>query len=49
MWRILVESRIASEPRLNDMFLQLVVDRDYDVAYKRQAVPDGGVCPFTRR
>jgi len=42
VWRILVENRTAVETRLNDMFLQLVVDRDYDVAYKRQAVPDGG-------
>lgn len=42
VWRILVENRIALETRLNDMFLQLVVDRDYGVAYKRQAVPDGG-------
>lgn len=41
VWRILVENRIALETRLNDMFLHLVVDRDYDVAYKRQAVPDG--------
>ena len=42
VWRILVENRIAVETRLNDMFLHLVVDRDYGVAYKRQAVPDGG-------
>jgi hypothetical protein len=42
VWRILVENRIALETRLNDMFLQLVLDRDYGVAYKRQAVPDGG-------
>jgi hypothetical protein len=42
VWRILVENRIALETRLNDMFMQLVVDRDYGVAYKRQATPDGG-------
>jgi len=42
VWRILVENRTALETRLNDMFLQLAVDRDYGVAYKRQAVPDGG-------
>ena len=42
VWRILVENRTALESRLNDMFLQLAVDRDYGVAYKRQAVPDGG-------
>jgi Domain of unknown function (DUF4194) len=42
VWRVLTENRIALDARLNDMFLQLVVDRDYGVAYKRQAVPDGG-------
>lgn len=42
VWRILMENRAALGTRLNDMFLQLVVDRDYGVAYKRQAVPDGG-------
>jgi Domain of unknown function (DUF4194) len=42
VWRILVQNRTALETRLNDVFLQLVVDRDYDVAYKRQAVPEGG-------
>lgn len=42
LWRILMENRAALESRLNDMFLQLAVDRDYGVAYKRQAVPDGG-------
>jgi hypothetical protein len=42
VWRILMENRTALETRLNDMFLQLAVDRDYGVAYKRQAMPDGG-------
>jgi Domain of unknown function (DUF4194) len=42
VWRILMENRTALETRLNDMFLQLIVNRDYGVAYKRQAVPDGG-------
>lgn len=41
VWRILTENRIALETRLNDMFLQVVVDRDYGLAYKRQATPDG--------
>ena len=52
VWRILVENRIALETRLNDMFLQLIVDRDYGVAYKRQAdagrrrdVPDSAAQP----
>jgi hypothetical protein len=42
VWRVLMENRVPLESRLNDMFLQLVVDRNYDVAYKRQAIPDGG-------
>ena len=42
VWRLLMENRALLETRLNDMFLQLVVDRDYGVAYKRQAMPDGG-------
>jgi Domain of unknown function (DUF4194) len=46
VWRVLAENRTLVETRLNDMFLQLVVDRDYGVAYKRQAMPDGaGVFP----
>lgn len=40
LWRVLTENRSSLETRLNDMFLQLVVDRDYGVAYKRQAMPD---------
>lgn len=42
VWRVLMENRVPLESRLNDMFLQLIVDRNYDVAYKRQAMPDGG-------
>ncbi|TVZ05029.1 DUF4194 domain-containing protein [Trebonia kvetii] len=42
VWRVMTENRTLLESRLNDMFLQLVVDRDYGVAYKRQAIPDGG-------
>jgi hypothetical protein len=41
VWRVLMENRVPLESRLNDMFLQLIVDRDYGVAYKRQAMPDG--------
>jgi hypothetical protein len=41
VWRVLTENRVPLESRLNDMFLQLVVDREYGVAYKRQAMPDG--------
>ncbi|MCW6005236.1 DUF4194 domain-containing protein [Micromonospora sp. CPCC 205371] len=41
-WRVLMENRSLLESRFNDMFLQLVVSADYEVAYKRQASPDGG-------
>ncbi|HEY4269492.1 MAG TPA: DUF4194 domain-containing protein [Galbitalea sp.] len=41
-WRIVIDNQQLLESRFNDIFLQLVVDRDYEVAYKRQAVPDGG-------
>jgi hypothetical protein len=41
-WRVLMENRSLLESRFNDMFLQLVVSPDYEVAYKRQAAPDGG-------
>jgi hypothetical protein len=55
-WRVLTENRVALQSHLNDMFLQLVIDRDYGLAYKRQAVPDGGASfptllhnlPYTR-
>jgi len=42
VWRVVVENRALLEIRLNDMLLQFVVDRDYGVAYKRQAMPDAG-------
>jgi len=42
VWRVLVENRVQLESRLNDMFLHLIVDRNYDIAYKQQAMPDGG-------
>jgi len=41
-WRILVENQQAVQARLNDMFLDLVVDHDHQVAYKQQAVPRSG-------
>jgi hypothetical protein len=41
-WRVLMENRGLLESRFNDMFLQLVVSPEYEVAYKRQAAPDGG-------
>lgn len=41
-WRVLMENRTLLESRFNDMFLQLVVSSEYEVAYKRQVSPDGG-------
>ncbi|MEV0584494.1 DUF4194 domain-containing protein [Nonomuraea sp. NPDC050310] len=46
-WRTLLESEAAIRSRLNDLFLDLHVDRRYEVAFKRQAQPDdvGGRFP----
>ena len=41
-WRILLESTSLLKSRLNDMFLDLHVDYNYEVAFKRQAMPEGG-------
>lgn len=41
LWRVLTENRAALESRLNDMFLQLAVYREYGIAYKKQATPEG--------
>ncbi|MEO5876309.1 MAG: DUF4194 domain-containing protein [Streptosporangiaceae bacterium] len=41
-WRALLESEVIIKSRLNDMFLDLHVDRRYEVAFKRQALPEGG-------
>lgn len=41
-WRALLESQVLMKSRLNDMFLDLYIDRTYGVAFKRQAVPDDG-------
>lgn len=41
-WRIVLTNEIALRTRLNDLFLDLVIDRDYEVAYKRQAVSETG-------
>ncbi len=40
IWEVLVRNEEALRSRLNDMFLTLHVDREAEVAYKRQAVPD---------
>jgi hypothetical protein len=45
-WRVLLDNEEQLRSRFHDLFLNLVVDRHYRVAYKRQAQPDGGVQPF---
>jgi hypothetical protein len=41
-WRTLLASEQLLKGRLNDLFLDLHVDRHYEVAFKRQAVSEGG-------
>lgn len=41
-WRTLLGSRSLLKSRLNDVFLDLHVDLHYEVAFKRQAVAEGG-------
>ncbi|WP_051973090.1 DUF4194 domain-containing protein [Cryobacterium sp. MLB-32] len=41
-WRILLRSRSLLKSRLNDVFLDLHIDLHYEIAYKRQAVAEGG-------
>jgi hypothetical protein len=41
-WRTLVDSEELLRSRLNDLFLDLHLDRVRGVAFKRQAVPEGG-------
>ncbi|PRY70627.1 uncharacterized protein DUF4194 [Glaciihabitans tibetensis] len=41
-WRTLLESTRVLKARLNDVFLDLQVDLHYEVAFKRQAVAEGG-------
>jgi hypothetical protein len=41
-WRIVLDNEAALRTRLNDLFLDLVINRDYEVAYKRQAVSETG-------
>lgn len=42
-WRALIDSEQVLRSRLNDLFLDLHLDRDREVAFKRQAVPEGEV------
>ncbi|WP_052436540.1 DUF4194 domain-containing protein [Georgenia sp. SUBG003] len=41
-WATLMATEHLIRSRLNDQFLHLVVDERYGIAYKRQAVPEGG-------
>ncbi|MFN8212994.1 MAG: DUF4194 domain-containing protein [Candidatus Nanopelagicales bacterium] len=41
-WRTLVQSESLLRSRLNDMFLELVVNPRYGIAFKRQAKSDDG-------
>jgi len=41
-WRTLLQSQKLLKSRLNDVFLDLHVDTHYDVAFKRQALSEGG-------
>jgi len=40
-WRVLRESLLLLKSRLNDMFLELEVDTNLEIAFKRQATPEG--------
>ncbi|WP_411734302.1 DUF4194 domain-containing protein [Paeniglutamicibacter sp.] len=40
-WQALLTNRISIEIRLNELFLELVLDEDRQFAYKRGAVPEG--------
>jgi hypothetical protein len=41
-WRTLMSHPNLLRSRLNDLFLDLHLDREREVAFKRQAMPDGG-------
>lgn len=41
-WRTLLEYEVVIKSRLNDLFLDLHVDRRYEVAFKHQAQPEDG-------
>jgi hypothetical protein len=45
-WRALTRNPRLIRARLNDLFLQLHLDADREVAYKRQVTPEGGGKPF---
>jgi hypothetical protein len=41
-WRVVLDAEDQLRSRLNDLFLELHLDRHRQVAFKRQAVPEGG-------
>jgi len=41
-WRTLLRSQSLIKSRLNDVFLDLHVDLHYEIAFKRQAIAEGG-------
>jgi hypothetical protein len=45
-WKALVANPRPIRARLNDLFMELHLDTDREVAYKRQVVPEGGGRPF---
>lgn len=45
-WDTLLGNRLLIKSRLNDVFLDLVIDEPGEVAFKRQAVPEGGTRRF---
>ncbi len=40
-WRTLIDAQVELRSRLNDQFLDLHIDPDAQIAFKRQAVPEG--------
>lgn len=46
LWDVLTRNEETMRSRLNDLFLTLHVDREGEVAYKRQAIPDDSTRRF---
>ncbi|GAA1983375.1 hypothetical protein GCM10009718_20800 [Isoptericola halotolerans] len=44
-WKALLSHQQVISSRLHDLFVELVVDRDYEIAYKRQVRSDGLTIP----
>lgn len=45
-WATLLDHTHTIETRLNELFFELELDRNREVAYKRQATPESGTRPF---